>query len=183
VIRKFSAQEIGDLYDLRVALESYAAAQAASRISPEALERLETACEGVEHIAEELKKTGQGELDADMLAEMSQLDMEFHLTILRATSNRMLLKSAHESRLMSRIFGISRVPSFDWDHVHGVYRYHRDIFEAIKRGDTESSRAAMARHINFGKEGCLKFIAEHQANQEREAFESVADQMLEGSKF
>lgn len=180
VIRKFSAQEISDLYDMRVALESYAAAQAASRISPDALQQLEVACEGIEHIAQQLKKTGQGELDADMLAEMSRLDMKFHLIILRATGNRMLLKSAHESRLMSRIFGIPRVPSFDWDYVHGVYRYHRDIFEAIERGDAEASRAAMARHINFGKEGGLKFIAEHQQHQDREAFETIADQIFDG---
>lgn len=183
VIKKFTAQEIADLYDLRVALESYAAEQAARKIDPDALKRLEAACEGIEQIADKLKETGKGELDGEMLSEMSQLDMEFHLIILRATGNRMLLKSAFDSKVMSRIFGIPRVSSFDWEHVHGIYRYHRDIFDAVQHGDAEVARASMSRHINFGKEGSLRFIAEQQVCQEREAFDSVADDILNGMEF
>ncbi len=181
VIRKFSIQELSDLYDLRVALESYAAAQAALKIGPEMLKKLEEACEGMDAIAQELKNSGDGLMAPEMLSEMSRQDMNFHLSILRATGNRMLLKSAHDSRLMTRIFGISRVESFDLEHIEGVCRYHRDIFEAIRRGDSEAARATMARHIGFGKEGALKFIAEHQVHQEREAFEDVAESIINGT--
>lgn len=181
VIRKFSIQELSDLYDLRTALESYAAAQAAQKISPEMLKKLEEACEGMDAIAQTLKKSGKGQMTPDMLNEMSRQDMNFHLTILRATGNRMLLKSAHDSRLMTRIFGISRVESFDQEHIHGVYRYHRDIFEAIQRGDSEAARASMARHIGFGKEGALKFVVEHQIHQERAEFEDVAEGIINGT--
>ncbi len=178
VIRKFSAQELSDLYDLRVALESYAAAQAARKIDPKMLDRLREACDGMDAIGQKLKDSGGGIMSPEMLAEMSRKDMDFHLGILRATGNRMLLKSAHDSRLMTRIFGISRVESYDREHVEGVCRFHRDIFEAIEHGDSEAARATMARHINFGKEGALKFIAEHQIHQERAAFEDVAESII-----
>ncbi len=183
VIKTFSAQEVADLYDLRVALESYAASQAAAKIDPDALKNLEECCEQMNGLAEQLKKNGSGELDADMLTEMSRLDMNFHMIILRATGNRMLLKSAYESKLMSRIFGMQRVSSFDWEHVHGVYRYHRDIYDAIERGDAEAARASMTRHINFGKEGSLVFLAEHQDLRHKEKFEDIAERILEGGEF
>jgi len=178
VIKKFSTKEVADLYDFRTALESYAAAQAALKISPEMLERLGNANQGMADIADELRKSGSGEMSPDMLSEISRLDMTFHLIILRATGNRMLLKSAHESRLMTRIFGISRIASFDQEYVNGVYQYHHDIYEAIRRGDPEAARAAMARHIGFGKEGALKFIAEHQIHQERAVFEDIAENII-----
>jgi len=181
VIRKFSSQELSDLYDLRIALESYAAAQAALKIDPETLKNLEDACDGMDAIGRKLKAGGGGVMTPEMLSQMSTQDMSFHLTVLRATGNRMLLKSAHDSRLMTRIFGTSRVESFDQEYIDGVCRYHRDIFEAIRHGDSEAARATMARHIGFGKEGALKFIAEHQLHQERAEFEDIAEGLISRS--
>ncbi|QHI69099.1 GntR family transcriptional regulator [Tichowtungia aerotolerans] len=178
VIKQYSAQELANLYDLRVALESYAAAQAAQKITPEMLERLEEACERINAIAQELKKSGNGQITPEMLSEMFKQDMNFHLIILRATGNQLLLKSAYESRLMTRIFGTSRIESFDLEHVAGVYRFHCEVLKAIKQGDAEMARVTMARHISSGKEGALKFVAEHQLHQEREAFDDIAETII-----
>jgi len=178
VIKKFSIQEVSDLYDLRVALESYAAEQAATRISPAMLASLEEACDGLKKISQTLQSSGEGELAPDLLGEMSRLDMSFHLAILRATGNRLLFKSAYESRIMSRIFGMSRVVSFDQEYVDGVYRYHSDIFNAIRNGEPSVARAMMARHINFGKEGALKYMTVNQSRQAQAEFDSIEENLV-----
>lgn len=178
VIKRFSIQEVSDLYDLRVALESYAAEQAATRISPAMLAKLEEACAGLKKISQTLQGSGEGELAPDLLGEMSKLDMSFHLAILRATGNRLLFKSAYESRIMSRIFGMPRVVSFDQEYVDGVYRYHSDIFDAIRKGDAAVARAMMARHINFGKEGALRYMSEHQSQQAQAEFDTIEENLV-----
>lgn len=178
VIKMLSTRELSDLYGLRVALESYAAELVAQDITDDALSELEETCEGIEKIAQDFKKSKKSQLTPEMLAEVSRLDMKFHLIILKATRNRMLLKSAHDTRQMVRIFGIRRVENFDYEYVHGVYQYHLGIFEAIRDRDSLKARQIMTEHINFSRDGALKFITEHQHQQHQDDFDQMADSLI-----
>ncbi len=182
VIKKLSVRELSDLYGLRVALEGYAAELVAQDISEAMLKELEKTCEEIGGIALELKKSGKDQLTPEMLAEVSRLDMKFHLIILRATRNRMLLKSAYDTRQMVRIFGIQRVESFNYEYVHGVYQYHLGIFEAIQARNPQEARRRMTEHINFSRDGALKFIAEHQQQQQQDDFDQMAESLLSAAE-
>lgn len=178
VIKKLSTQELSDLYGLRIALEGYAVELVAESVSEASLKELEAACEGVEKIALKLKTSKKKQMTPEMLAEMSRLDMKFHLVILKATRNRMLLKNAHDTRQMVRIFGIRRVENFDYEYVHGVYEYHRRIFEAVRNRDPQKARQLMTEHITFSRDGALKFITEHQHQQHKEDFDQMAESLI-----
>jgi DNA-binding GntR family transcriptional regulator len=182
VIKKLSTRELSDLYGLRVALEGYAAELVAENVSDTDLSEMEDACEGIRNISVDLKKSQAKQMTPEMLAEMSRLDMKFHLVILKATRNRMLLKSAHDTRQMVRIFGIRRVENFDYEYVNGVYQYHRGIFEAIRDRDPQKARQLMTEHINFSRDGALKFISEHQQQQHKDDFDQMAESLILASQ-
>src|SRR6187431_3293853 len=56
IVRSIDRQELIDLYEMREALESFAAAKAATRITGPALERLQQFCDVMERIERELRE-------------------------------------------------------------------------------------------------------------------------------
>jgi DNA-binding GntR family transcriptional regulator len=131
-VRSFGKQELGDLYDVRIALEMMAARLAATRRIDEDIVSLR---ESLAEAKRELELTGHH--------YPPELDL-----------HRLLVESARNPEL-ARILGVvnqqirlCRARS-GWEPVRAqqAFREHNNIIKAVIRGDPEAAAAAMHVHL------------------------------------
>ncbi|MGH2948591.1 MAG: FCD domain-containing protein, partial [Solirubrobacteraceae bacterium] len=124
--------EIEAAAELRGVVEPPVAALAAERAAPEAVERLEA-------------------LNAEMRAaegddyRFMRADSGFHLALARAAGNPLLLEAVERSRLLLAR-ALEALPESPAWHERSVAQ-HAALLEALRDGDAERARAAMARHV------------------------------------
>jgi GntR family transcriptional regulator, transcriptional repressor for pyruvate dehydrogenase complex len=135
--------EVLALLELRISLETEAAALAAKRASPAQVDRLRALLETIESAAQ----TGGDAADPDF---------EFHLTVAESTGNHFfsdLLR--HLGRAIiprTRIDSSAAAHQERGDYLRAVNREHQDIFRAIARNDSDAARAAMRTHLANSRE-------------------------------
>lgn len=127
-------EELRDIYEIRIRLEGLASREAAKRISEEDLQRLRHSVELSEfYIARQ---------DAENLKE---LDSEFHSIIYKASGNRLLCKTLTE---LHRNIQFYRKRSLTVaDRTEKSVMEHREILNAIERGDSEAADRLTSAHI------------------------------------
>ena len=134
VVRGIDADDLIDIYKIRIRLEGLASASAAKNISAEGIERLRRSVE--------LSEFYIGKRDAESLKE---LDTEFHHEIYRASGNVQLekiLTELHRKIKTYRKLSLS-VPG----RLEGSQREHREILSAIEKGDAELADALTSSHV------------------------------------
>jgi DNA-binding GntR family transcriptional regulator len=154
IVRSIDRQELIDLYEMREALESYAAAKASQVITAEALAKLQQFVDVMQRIELELRQAGASELDEPSLRRFLAADMAFHMLIIEASGNRRMIEVVKNMRTVSRIFRMRRAPH-QLPVVHKAYEYHSLILDALRARDPEAARKHMSDHIAAGKEETL----------------------------
>ena len=135
--------EVIALLELRISVETEAAALAANRASEERVARLESLVRTLEAAAEH---------DGDA----ADADFEFHLTIAEATGNRYFADLLRQ--LGRAIIPRTRLDSPAAAHqdrrayLQRVNDEHRVIYRAIARRDPDAARAAMRTHLANSRE-------------------------------
>jgi DNA-binding FadR family transcriptional regulator len=123
---------LDELLDVRRAVEVEAAALAAVRRTPDDLEALRAAIEGMRAVL--------GDPDA-----YTHLDIAFHERIFLAAGNQLLrqaLRPISQALNVGRFISV-RQPGAAEQSMRG----HDEVFAAIEQADAEAARAAMRRHI------------------------------------
>ena len=141
-VRGLTAEQVRELYDLRVLLEGYGARCAASRM---------TEGEGAElaAVAEELAAAGQKAPPApvDQVAWVVKKNAEFHLRIARCSGELLpvVLRSLELPLAVMSFLWHEKEDrdTSDW--------YHRNIVRAIERRDGSHAEALMEAHILHGR--------------------------------
>ena len=138
-----TAADVISLLELRISLESEAAALAAQRRSPESLSAMAAALASFKLA-----------IYADSDAVPS--DFQFHMEVAQATGNR------HFAELMTylgtmiiprtRLKTAASAPEGRLPYLERVHHEHESIFDAIRRQDTEAARAAMRTHLSNSRE-------------------------------
>jgi len=146
IVRRPERRDLEELYQVREALEPYAVAQVAGRLSADDLGMLGRLCEEIKVIAGAVKKAPRPVVDAALMRRLLSADLGFHMVLLRASGNRRLMKIIADSRVLTRIFGTPR-QEHDLAVIEETYRFHHQILRAVKTGDGESARQLMAEHI------------------------------------
>lgn len=162
VVKKTDRRDLAELFDLRMALEGFAAEVAATRISPEDLATLSSLGDQMHALAQANLDDKQNLDDSKVLGRFVDADVEFHVLILRATGNRRLMKSVADSRMLSQWGFHARQPE-RIEVLAEAWEGHRQILQGLKAGDPEASRVAMANHIRFSKENALRIFDRLQA--------------------
>lgn len=140
-------KEVVGVLELRIALESEAAALAAQRRKPEHVEAMRLALD---------RMTAAIQASDDAVAP----DFDFHRTIAEATGN------PHFTHLFSYLGALmiprARVQTFRFfaddrgEYLLRVNREHEDIYQAILRQDSDSARSAMRLHLSNSRERLRK---------------------------
>jgi DNA-binding GntR family transcriptional regulator len=137
VVSSIDEDEARDLYEIRIALEGYAARLAAARASAETIEELRSFAR-LEH----------RRLDPIDLRGLEELNNLFHRTLYASTGRPRLfdlIESHREQALHYRIYDIYRPAEV----VRGV-RQHDEIIDAVEDRDGQLAEVLMRRHIEQG---------------------------------
>jgi GntR family transcriptional regulator, rspAB operon transcriptional repressor len=137
LVASFSQKDIRDLFELRMAIEPFAAELAAERGNPDELKGLE------ENLGREtrLVKTRP----SNLIQSINWNNMRFHLNVAQLADNRELFNSVeniHQKLMRTIMFTAKRAPNSQL-----LSTYHRDIVEAIKGRRAGVARKCMAKDI------------------------------------
>jgi DNA-binding FadR family transcriptional regulator len=136
-------EEVLEALELRIAIESEAAALAARRRSPEDLQRIVEACEAMDRAI----------ASGDSTVE---LDIAFHRAIALATGNRHFLGLFNY--LGEVLVPRARVPTHQFDaatlqdYLQRISGEHHQIVAAIASGDSDAARAALRIHLGGSRD-------------------------------
>lgn len=134
VVMGVTAEDLVDIYKMRMRLEGLASREAAEKISEEDKKRLTDSVELSEFY---IKKK-----DAEHLKE---LDSEFHDIIYRAAGNRLLYRTL--SDLHKKITTYRKLSLTVTDRLERSVEEHREILSAIIKGDSDEADRLTYLHI------------------------------------
>lgn len=163
-VRMPQPSELGDLYDVREALEVLAAAQAARFADEYVLAELSGICQQFRDIATAI---GRGKhATAAQFQKWLDAEEQFHMRVVAASRNRWLSKVVREVRVISQVFAAQKnVASLLTAVVaKSTLKQHEAFLEILARRDADGARAWMTEHIRGGRAMVLKQIAAQQAS-------------------
>lgn len=134
VFQAFTSVDVQEIYQMRLLLETEAAALAALRLDRPTLQQLMADCA---NLRRNLKAR-------DVLARWADLDERFHREIALASGNRRLAQDIFRYRLVHRGFNTMR---FTADLIPQSLLEHEKLLAALDARDAEGARAAMTTHL------------------------------------
>lgn len=178
VVREPDLQEIHELFEMRLALESYAVERAAQFATPEAIQRIEVFCIQLKSIGKTMRADGREILNADEIARTLAADLDFHLEIIRSLGNSMMSRYLVDTNLLLRIFTSRRNKLFNLHYLAGVYGYHCRILRAIKKKNASKAKSLIIEHIRYSETGAVELMKELTAEARRIRRETPKDEHL-----
>lgn len=146
IVRSITRREIVELYELREALEAYAAGLAAQRATADDLDRMQKLCDRLESFLVEMRELGQENLESQSLREYLAADMAFHTLVIHAAGNRRIARQVRDSHVMTVLFGTRRLVH-DQAIIAEVCQFHARILAALRAHDVQAARTLSAEHI------------------------------------
>ena len=164
-VRVPERDELAEMYTVREALESYAAAEAALRISEEARSRLEQLLIQMKQIAGEFQRSGEPYLNGESLERFLCVDLTFHQTVIGASGNRYISRILDGACLLARLFR-STLWIYDPPAIAEANRFHERLLEALRQRDAEEARSCTIEALKVSKANALKRWDEQQRKGE-----------------
>jgi DNA-binding GntR family transcriptional regulator len=153
-VRIPSRQEMKDLYEARIALESFAAGKAAGQASKGDRLLQGELLKNMRDIVYECREMPSQTADKALTDRFLAVDLEFHMHILKMAGNERILAMVRDCKILTRIFGhvpvVHDLHLLAWD-----YRESCAIARAIARGEEERASQWMAKHIRRAMEMVL----------------------------
>lgn len=144
-VARWSDEEIKQIYELRVLLESFAAQVAAERITEAERADLQALAEEMNRLVEEQP------IDFDAIASVND---RFHKGLLEACGNR---------RLRDLLGTITKVPlqlstfrRYSIEELRRSAAQHSELVSALAVGDSDWARSVMTAHIRSARHTLLK---------------------------
>jgi len=139
VVRRLTPQDVQELFELREALEVYAAGLAASRATPEDLAEVEQLLDRA------AAATEAG--DAEAITDVNSL---LHDRIVAMAGNALLIEALEP--VAGRLRWMTR-RNEEWPQ---LLVEHRELYEAIASGDPERARAHALAHVRTNYESTVR---------------------------
>lgn len=138
-VRELDIEEIDQLYQVRIALESLALEQAMDRMARPELEAL----------ARDWHPARADAAPASVDA-MAQRDESFHVALARGSGNRVLTGLLED--INTRIHIIRRLDFTDRERIAVTYAEHHRIAALLLAGDLATARELMGAHIRYSQD-------------------------------
>lgn len=165
-VRKYDHHELRCIFELREALEAYAASRAAISMGPSEVNQLKQLCDRqhtIAKLARDAVRDQPGPIHTfphDLVQQHSMVDLAFHFAILRASANPFLAQIVSNHRLLTRVWTSARsdpqrITLKSWV---STWRDHHRIYRAIKLGNAEAARHWMALHISRANAKAMEYF-------------------------
>ncbi len=165
VVRRMDREELIEIYEVRLAIEPYAAQLAAERADSDQLREIKVHLERMNELTAQHKSSGKEFAGKRMAGQFDKADFSFHMAIIEATGNRAMVRTAGQSHVLTRVFGVRR-HRYDARSMTVTCRDHAAIHKAIRARNPEEASAAAAAHIRNGLEKSLQAIKSETVEQE-----------------
>lgn len=156
VPKKLSREELEDIYDLRIALESRAAELAAQRIRPEISAEIRKVLRTHVKFAKVVKSRGYSREEAEKHLNVTpQTDVSFHLLLMQASGSRQILKIVGDLHILTHANRqqviLHEGESFAQRCLTDALAHWR-VFRAVEAHDPQWAFSAMRRHLEDAKQ-------------------------------
>jgi DNA-binding GntR family transcriptional regulator len=142
-VKSWSDEDLDDLFSLRALLEGYAAARAATRITPIQLNKIAAA------IAEMDATLAGSAPQQRKVAEFLRLNRIVHEQVWEAAGSERLVTML--SRLVEQAIMAHTAARFSLDRVAQSHHHHQELLRALRSGDPAWSEAIMQNHIRAAR--------------------------------
>jgi DNA-binding GntR family transcriptional regulator len=159
-VRKSSPQDLEELYVLREAVESCAAAEAARNITQSQLDAVDEVRGEFETLSAIIRRRKPPQATDGVLNRWLDCEERFHRIIVEAARNRLLAKVIDDYTALGLVFGVQRhwaailSPAVAAD----TCRDHAAIAEALRTRDADAARRLMSGHIQKGRTTVLEYL-------------------------
>lgn len=159
-VRKSTPQDLEDLYILREAVESCAAAEAARNITPGQLDELDQVRGGFEAILSALRDQAPHMATDELFDRWLDCEQRFHRLVVAAARNRLLAKVIEDYTALGQVFGVQRhrVAILTMAVAEETCRDHAALVEAFRNRDADTARRLMSEHIQKGRKTVLSYL-------------------------
>ncbi|MGW6959974.1 GntR family transcriptional regulator [Streptomyces chartreusis] len=141
VVRRLSPADVKELFELREALEVYAAGLAASRATPEDLADLR-----------ELLRAAASATEAGDAEKITDINTRFHNRILAMAGNSLL------TSVMEPVDGRLRWLTRQNEEWPQLLTEHQDLYEAIASGDPDRARSHTLTHVQANYRSTVRHL-------------------------
>jgi DNA-binding GntR family transcriptional regulator len=138
-VRTIRAEDLDDLYELRICIETQAAARLARCIAPDGLDQLRAQLERMQALAE-----------TEAVNEQIDEDLRFHRLICALSGNARLLAIFDQITPEVRL-GVALIGRL-YDDPHRIAETHLPIIAAFEAGRPQAAAKAMDYHIRIARE-------------------------------
>jgi DNA-binding GntR family transcriptional regulator len=149
----FSTGDVEDLYDIRLALESFTAERAASRSSTAAITQLQSLQDEMERLSRRPDRPTRRDFG---------IDFDFHRVIARESGSKRAVVALQPvwnqtHALLRHLYSVGVYADAPEDAAS--YRDHREIISSLINHNPEGARRAMAQHLSKRRETLLAGLA------------------------
>jgi DNA-binding GntR family transcriptional regulator len=145
-IKAAKRREMEELYEVRMALEGFAAGKAAQLSNEEQVAELDRLQQELMATVRECRQRPNQVADQELTDRFLAADLRFHWQILHIAGNSKMISIVEDCKILIRAF--SHVPvKHDLPLLSASVRQHAAILEAIRRHEIEAARHNMTEHI------------------------------------
>ncbi|MDD3926973.1 MAG: GntR family transcriptional regulator [bacterium] len=154
-VREINRTEIEELYETREAIEAFCAGKASLKMNAITTAELKECLDEMLAVAREFSQSGQPEFSPEQQIGYLKADARFHLLILRAAGNGIMLKTMRECHILGRLLNF-KSHRHTLQQVAKTIRQHYRIYTAIRDRDYDRAVARMKSHIEFSRATALE---------------------------
>jgi DNA-binding GntR family transcriptional regulator len=165
-VRKPGPQDLEELYVLREAVESCAAAEAARNIMQSQLDALAEVRGEFEVMLSAIRREKSRTATDELLDRWLDCEERFHRVVVEAARNRLLAKVIEDYTALGQVFGVQRhrAAILTLAVAEETCRDHAAIVEALHARDADTARRLMSVHIEKGRKTVLEHLRGHRRN-------------------
>jgi DNA-binding GntR family transcriptional regulator len=148
-VARLTRDDIVDLYELREALEVFAAGKVARQgAASEDLSELQSLADAILPLRAELAESSAKVLSNAQMKRFMRADLSFHSVLMRMALNPRMQKIVSEAQLLIRIFAIRRV-GHELGMLDKIHAHHTGIVQALKKRQPERAIQMLGEHIQI----------------------------------
>lgn len=149
IVRQLNERELKEIYEVRLAIEPFAAGLAADRATAGQIAVIEASAVRMQEVADGQTQSNAKCAGKRVTRQFDKADYQFHVAILEATGNETLKRTAEQSHVLTQIFSIHR-HRYTVESMSATTAEHARILAAIQAGNSGAAAKATRIHIQNG---------------------------------
>ncbi|TWT65322.1 GntR family transcriptional regulator [Allorhodopirellula solitaria] len=159
-VRQVNRQELNNLYVLREALESCAAAEAAQHITEDQLDELDHILDRAKQTAKQICAQPKERSNRRQLDRWMDDEQQFHELLIEASRNPLLAKVVKDNRAIGSVFEIQRNDPrlLTGDVAKATCESKAELLAALRDRDAKRAKQLMSDQIQRGRRRFMDFL-------------------------